>query len=79
MKTHSFPGDNDFSAETGVFIRVQAGVSSTIYAGGNTFPDDPPEETADRDNLGTGSVVWGGAQDREITFRHFDQFLPFKA
>ena len=57
--TDGDPGNNDFSALTGVSIQVQAGVSSTIYAIGNIFPHDPPEEATDIDNLGTGSVVWG--------------------
>lgn len=55
-------GNNDFSAVSGYSIQVESGVSTTVYAIGNTFPNNPPT-VDDIDNNGIGTVWWGTEGD----------------
>jgi hypothetical protein len=58
------PGHNDFSAVTGACIQHDG--SESIYAVGNTWRNDPPQENVDIIVNGSGMVIYGTGPDDHI-------------
>jgi len=58
------PGHNDFSQVTGVSIQHDG--TNSIYAIGNTWPNDPPIENEDIVVNGSGMIIYGTGPDDHI-------------